>query len=148
MSFHGEEGRQAVFDFAGLPLPGWHQALAAGLAERTGPAGGLRTLASAGSCWAVTKRLVRFVASQPGAPATPGSLTRAHMEGFLRHRAAAIGSPAAWREVRMAGRLLSSLPGGHKSPGWGLILGFALLWILDGLAAFFLHRSFDRSSGS
>jgi hypothetical protein len=49
VSFHGEDGRQAVFEFAGLPLPDWHEALAAGLAERTGPAGGLRTLASASS---------------------------------------------------------------------------------------------------
>jgi hypothetical protein len=35
-----------------------------------------------------------------------------------------------------------------KAPGWGLILGFALLWVLGALASYFLHRSFDRSSGS
>lgn len=72
VSFHGEDGRRTVFCFDGLPLPGWHQVLAAGLAERTGPAGSLRTLASASHCWAVTKRLVRFLASQPDAPAGPG----------------------------------------------------------------------------
>jgi hypothetical protein len=35
----------------------------------------------------------------------------------------------------------------NKAPGWGLILGFALLWALGGLATYFLHRSFNRSSG-
>jgi hypothetical protein len=100
VSFHGEDGRQTLFCFAGLPLPGWHQALAGALAERTGPAGGLRTLASAGHCWTVMKRLVRFLASHPDAPAAPGGLTRAHMEAFLRHRAATTGSASAWGEVR------------------------------------------------
>jgi hypothetical protein len=28
------------------------------------------------------------------------------------------------------------------------LLGFALLWVLGALASYFLHRSFDRSSGS
>jgi len=32
-----------------------------------------------------------------------------------------------------------------KSPGWGLILGFALLWILGALATYVLDRSFHRS---
>jgi hypothetical protein len=35
-----------------------------------------------------------------------------------------------------------------KAPEWGLILGFALLWILGALATFFLHGSFNRSSGT
>ena len=114
VSFHGEDGRQAVFDFAGLPLPGWHQALAGGLAERTGPAGGLRTLASADSCWAVMKRLVRFLASLPDAPVSPGGLTRDYMEAFLRHRSAAMDRHSAWGEVRQAGWLLASLPGEYR----------------------------------
>jgi hypothetical protein len=33
------------------------------------------------------------------------------------------------------------------APAWGLILGFALLWILGALATYFLHESFNRSSG-
>jgi len=116
VSFSGEDGRRTVFCFDGLPLPGWHQALAAGLAERTGPAGGLRTLASASHCWAVMKRLVRFLASQRDAPAEPEGLTRAQMEGFLRHRSATTGSPAAWGEVRSAGWLFASMPDRHR-PG-------------------------------
>jgi hypothetical protein len=34
-----------------------------------------------------------------------------------------------------------------NAPAWGLVLGFALLWILGALAAYFLHRSFNRSAG-
>ena len=33
-----------------------------------------------------------------------------------------------------------------NAPEWGLILGFALLWILGALATYALHRSFNRSS--
>jgi len=35
-----------------------------------------------------------------------------------------------------------------KAPVWGLILGFALLWTLGALGAYFLHRSFNRSAGT
>jgi hypothetical protein len=33
-----------------------------------------------------------------------------------------------------------------KTPAWGLILGFALLWFLGALSTYFLHRSFNRSA--
>ena len=56
------------------------------------------------------KRLLRFVASQPGPPDSPADLTRARMEAFLRHRSATIGSGPAWGEVRNAGRILAALP--------------------------------------
>ncbi len=108
--FQGEDDRTAVFSFASLPLPGWHAALAVGLARRTGPGGGLRTLASAHNTWAVLKRLLRFVASQPDPPDSPANLTRARIEAFLRHRSATIGNGSAWAEVRAAGRLLAALP--------------------------------------
>jgi hypothetical protein len=61
--------------------------------------------------------------------------TRLAFEGvaLLALLAAALGAAYTWRD---------------KNPGWGLILGFALLWTLGGLAGYFLHRSFDRSSGT
>lgn len=34
-----------------------------------------------------------------------------------------------------------------KAPAWGLVLGFALLWILGALGTYALHRSFNRSAG-
>ena len=35
-----------------------------------------------------------------------------------------------------------------KAPAWGLILGFALLWVLGALFTYYLHRSFNRSAGT
>ncbi len=47
----------------------------------------------------------------------------------------------------LAAALVAAYTWRDEAPGWGLILGFALLWILGALASYFLHRSFDRSSG-
>jgi hypothetical protein len=53
VAFHGDDDRRRLFDVSRLPLPGWHQTLAAAVAERTGPSGGLRTFsAAAGERWA------------------------------------------------------------------------------------------------
>jgi hypothetical protein len=58
--------------------------------------------------------------------------TRLAFEGvaWLALLTAALAAAYTWRD---------------KAPGWGLILGFALLWILGALATYFLDRSFDRS---
>lgn len=58
--------------------------------------------------------------------------TRLAFEGvsWLALLAAALTAAYAWRD---------------KAPAWGLILGFALLWILGVLATSSLHRSFNRS---
>jgi hypothetical protein len=37
VAFHGDDGRRRVFDVSALPLAGWHEALAAAVAQRTGP---------------------------------------------------------------------------------------------------------------
>jgi hypothetical protein len=60
--------------------------------------------------------------------------TRLAFEGiaWLSLLTAALAAAYAWRDT---------------APGWGLILGFALLWALGTLANYFLHRSFNRSSG-
>ena len=47
VEFHGEDGRTYTFDVGTLLLPEWHEALAASWAARIGPAGTLRTRASA-----------------------------------------------------------------------------------------------------
>ncbi len=46
---------------------------------------------------------------------------------------AALAAPYNWRD---------------NAPAWGLILGFALLWVLGALGTYFLHRSFNRSAGT
>ena len=88
VAFYGDDGRRRTFDLAGLPLPGWHEALAGAFAERTGPGGGLRTLAAAAAGWGALGRLARFLGSLPDAPHAPPQLTREHLEAFRDHRAA------------------------------------------------------------
>ncbi|WP_157368086.1 hypothetical protein [Alloactinosynnema sp. L-07] len=67
---HGEDGRVRVLPVDRLPLPGWHQPLAAALAERTGPCGTLRTSTSAKGLWGSTAWFVRFLSTQHPAPST------------------------------------------------------------------------------
>jgi len=86
VDFHGDDGRRRVFDIFALPLPGWHEALAAAVAQRTGPAGGLRTFAAATTGWGAVSRLVRFLGSLPQPPASPDQLTVDHLEAFYQHR--------------------------------------------------------------
>jgi hypothetical protein len=61
--------------------------------------------------------------------------TRLAFEGivWLALLTAALAAAYGWRD---------------KAPAWGLILGFALLWVLGALGASGLHRSFNRSAGS
>ena len=60
--------------------------------------------------------------------------TRLAFEGiaWLALLTAALAAAYSWRD---------------KAPAWGLILGFALLWILGALCTYILHRSFNRSAG-
>ena len=59
--------------------------------------------------------------------------TRLAFEGvaWLALLTAALAAVYSWRD---------------KAPAWGLILGFSLLWALGALAAYALHRSFNRSA--
>ena len=61
--------------------------------------------------------------------------TRLAFEGvaWLALLTAALAAAYGWRD---------------NAPAWGLILGFALLWLLGALGAYFLHRSFNRSAGT
>jgi hypothetical protein len=58
--------------------------------------------------------------------------TRLAFEGvaWLALLTAALAAAYSWRD---------------NTPAWGLVLGFALLWILGALSTYFLHKSFDRS---
>ncbi len=61
--------------------------------------------------------------------------TRLAFEGiaWLALLTAALATAYAWRDT---------------APSWGLILGFALLWVLGALATYSLHRSFNHSSAA
>jgi hypothetical protein len=110
VAFTGDDGRRGVFRFAGLPVPGWHEPVAAAFAARTGPGGGLRTLASASAAWQVTARFLRFLGSQQPQPASPGSLRAAHLDLFRAGRATTAGSAAGLRELRQVLVLLGQEP--------------------------------------
>ncbi|MEY2231623.1 hypothetical protein [Streptomyces sp. BF23-19] len=107
--FHDDD-RQKVFDFSTLPLPGWHEPLAAAFAARTGPVGGLRTLASATySCWNVLRRFLIFLDERGNPPTVPGQLTAGHLEKFLDHRHGTVGGHAQ-EEVQALSRLFDLAP--------------------------------------
>jgi len=61
--------------------------------------------------------------------------TRLAFEGiaWLALLTAALAAAYSWRD---------------QAPAWGLILGFALLWVLGALGAYSLHRSFNRSAST
>lgn len=61
--------------------------------------------------------------------------TRLAFEGvaWLALLTAALAAAYSWRD---------------NAPAWGLVLGFALLWILGVLSTYALHRSFNRSAGT
>lgn len=110
VGFHGEDGRRGTFRVSELPLPGWHEPLAAAWAVHIGPTGRLRTLASVRHAWGVVGRLLRFLDSLPVPPADPSGLTAEHLEGFFRHRVATTSEAYAAREVRDLGNLVRLAP--------------------------------------
>lgn len=108
VAFHGDDGRHQEFDMSGLPLPGWHEALAGAFAERTGPGGGLRTLSSARSGWGSLARLARFLGELLDAPRHPRDLTCEHLDSFRVRRMA--GGAAAMMQDLAEIRLLLTRP--------------------------------------
>ena len=86
VAFAGEDGRTRIYSFAGLPLPGMHEDLAAAFAQRTGPAGTRRTLASANFTWFKLGGMLRFLAGLPRPPQDPAALRRSDLERLRRHR--------------------------------------------------------------
>jgi hypothetical protein len=110
VDFTGEDGRTCHFQVASLPLPGWHPALAASWAARTGPAGSLRTRASATHSWDRLARLIRFLAKRPRPPAEPQRLAAEDLEAFRRHREESVGSIVAAREMHDLGKVFLTAP--------------------------------------
>ncbi|MET3176633.1 UNVERIFIED_ORG: hypothetical protein ABIB52_004508, partial [Arthrobacter sp. UYCu721] len=110
VDFVGEDVRTKSFDIGALPLPQWHEPLAAAWAARTGPSGGLRTKASATHAWGALTRLVRFVAQTPRPPIHPGALRTDHIDAYLRHRETAIGANKTGLELRSAAITFEAKP--------------------------------------
>jgi hypothetical protein len=120
VDFQGEDGRHHSFHISTLPLPGWHEALAAGWASRIGPSGQLRTKTSAMGSWATLSGFMRFIAQTMQAPAVPSQLRADHVDAYLRHREASVGPLVARRELRGLGRLVTPPPLGELIPAGAL----------------------------
>lgn len=110
VDFVGEDGRSRSFDVSLLPLPGWHESLAASWAARVGPSGSLRTRASATSAWGSLIRLIRFLAQTPRTPETPSDLQVWHVDAYRRFRASSAGERGAKLELRSIALVFDMLP--------------------------------------
>ena len=111
VEFFGEDGRSQRFDLATVPLPGWHEAVAAALARRLGPSGTRRTRASAETAWHTTGSFLRVLAQHPSPPDSPEMLTVEHM-AFVERIFASRMSRAVWvqRALAEVRRLLALEP--------------------------------------
>lgn len=109
VQFCGEDQRVRTFDFAQVPLPGWHDELAAAFAARVGPAGGLRTSTSTLGSWGELRIFMRFLATLADlAPARPVDLRLWHVEKFVAARVDRLGyaygcraADTVWRILRL-----------------------------------------------
>jgi len=109
VDFAGEDGRTRTFRFATLPLPGWHDDLAAAFARLTGPTGGRRTLAAAEDAWQALGRLLRLLDSLPQPPHDVARLTARHLRRFELHRRRTVNQQSVARELRTLLRLLGEV---------------------------------------
>jgi hypothetical protein len=110
VDFLGEDGRRARYEISDLPLEGWHLPLARALATRVGPAGGLRTRASADSTWDVLGRFIRFLDRSPGAPRVPGALTGAQVRAFVDDELSHRNGAYVWGDLRLVGQVMELQP--------------------------------------
>lgn len=110
VQFYGEDGRSCTFDISTLPLPGWHDALAASWASRVGPSGSIRTRASATVAWGCVRRMMQIYAKMLRPPLTPRDLTEEHVDAYLRLRIEATTSTTARGDSRSAVRTLDLDP--------------------------------------
>jgi hypothetical protein len=114
VQFAGEDGRGAALPVGALPLPGWHGLLAAALERRTGPAGALRTMASARAAWGSLGRWMRYLDGLDTPPVQPGALRVADVEGFGAQRA--LDSRYAAKDLHELTQLLKMPPLAKRVP--------------------------------
>lgn len=110
VDFVGEDGRTGSFDVGALPLPGWHESIAASWAARTGPAGGLRTNCSAKNGWGALARMIRYLAQVARPPLRPEDLRTEHIDAYRRHRESTLGTDRAGLELRSVAMAFDTRP--------------------------------------
>lgn len=108
--FVGEDGRRRNFDIGTLPLPGWHRALAQSWAQRTGPAGTIRTLSSAMGRWTILSRFMHQLASAIDPPPTPEKLRARHFVAFKRSLEETSNRETVARHLHAVGTIMDQPP--------------------------------------
>ncbi|MFJ8973488.1 hypothetical protein ACIRJ3_29760 [Streptomyces anulatus] len=116
VAFEGEDGRRRVFSLAALPLPGWHEDLAAAEAVRFGPTGTCRTLHSAEHVHHSARLLLTSLATLDEPPATPGDLRESHLLRLRMQLQNSSKTPAYVGRFGSVLLLLRCLPAGRLRP--------------------------------
>lgn len=106
--FCGEDGRTATYDIGALPLPGWHEPLAAAWAKRIGPDGSVRTETTARNLFTSLTAFVRFLAERPVPPMSPQDLKRSDVVAF--YNSLALRRRYSWHPVRDVRGVLAQPP--------------------------------------
>ncbi|WP_378741277.1 hypothetical protein [Nocardia brasiliensis] len=114
VQFHGEDGRHRSFNFAECALPGWHADVAVALAQRIGPAGGLRTSSSVLAAWLPLKLFLRSLAQWPDPPEVPEQLRVEHVSRFIDERCSQDEPIYGRRQVVQLAQLLRVPPLGER----------------------------------
>ncbi|MEU0194965.1 hypothetical protein ABZ250_34880 [Streptomyces afghaniensis] len=115
--FTGEDGRERVFRFEELPLPGLHRDFAHALGVRIGPGGGRRTQRAASSQWQTIKRLLLLLDGLVEPPRRVEELRVRHLERYLMSRRQTCGEMSARRNLQDLLRIVRVLPGQDRLDG-------------------------------
>ncbi|MFD5451270.1 hypothetical protein [Streptomyces sp. NPDC127100] len=115
--FTGEDGRECVFRFEGLPLPGLHRDFAHALGVRIGPGGGRRTQRAASSQWQTIKRFLLLLDQLAEPPRRVEELRVRHLERYLVARRQTCEEKSARRNLQDLLRIVRVLPGQDRLEG-------------------------------
>jgi hypothetical protein len=115
--FTGEDGRECVFRFAELPLPGMHRDFAHALGVRIGPGGGRRTQRAASGQWQTIKRFLLLLDQLPMPPQRVEELRVRHLERYLMSRRETCLETSARRSLQDLLRIVRVLPGQDRLDG-------------------------------
>lgn len=108
--FVGEDGRERVFRFAELPLPGLHEDFAFALDARIGFGGGRRTQRAAMGQWQTIRRFFTVLASLAEPPRRVADLRVRHVERYRMSRLETCEYQTAVRHVQDLLLVLRALP--------------------------------------
>ncbi|MFE6523735.1 hypothetical protein [Streptomyces sp. NPDC057794] len=115
--FTGEDGRECVFRFEELPLPGLHRDFAHALGVRIGPGGGRRTQRAASSQWQTVKRFLLLLDQLAEPPRRVEELRVRHLERYLVARRQTCEEKSARRNLQDLLRIVRVLPGQERLEG-------------------------------